>query len=280
MDRPIVAILAIGNELLRGDVENSNTRWLSLRLTERGARVVHVAIVRDEIEHIEREFHQALAYAPRLLLTTGGLGPTADDLTLGAIARATHRPLEPNPVALEMVAGRYAELARAGSVASADLSPSRRKMGLLPRGAVPLTNRVGTAPGVWLDLESLTVVCLPGVPKELYHIVETSLVPVLDRVLGEGVQREIVRFANTTDESRLADALATVSTRHPEVYIKSHAAGFQVGGQFRITLSTMAADAEEAERSLVGAERDLSEALDANGIRLGSSAASPSGDDS
>lgn len=110
MDRPIVAILAIGNELLRGDVENSNTRWLSLRLTERGARVVHVAIVRDEIEHIEREFHQALAYAPRLLLTTGGLGPTADDLTLGAIARATYRPLEPNPVALEMVAGRYAEL--------------------------------------------------------------------------------------------------------------------------------------------------------------------------
>jgi molybdenum cofactor synthesis domain-containing protein len=273
MDRPTVVVLAIGNELLRGDVENSNARWLSVRLTARGAYVVHLAVVRDEEEHIEREFHQALTYAPSLLLTTGGLGPTADDLTLSAIARATHRPLEPNSVALAMVEGRYAELARGGTVASAELTPSRRKMGLLPRGAVPLANHVGTAPGVCLNLDALTVVCLPGVPRELYHIVETSLAPVLDRVLGTGVQREIVRFADTTDESRLADALAMVSTRHPHVYIKSHAAGFKVGGRFRITFSTLAADAADAERSLSQAERDLTDALRATGIHMGNDAA-------
>lgn len=268
MDRPIVAILAIGNELLRGDVENSNTRWLSSHLTQRGAHVVHAAIVRDEPEHITREFRHALTYSPGLLITSGGLGPTADDLTLAAIAQATGRPLEPNVAALAMVAGRYQELSRAGVVASAELSPSRTKMGTLPRGAEPLANRVGAAPGVLLEFGQVTVVCLPGVPQELYDIVENSLKPSLDRVLGPGVQRELVRFAGTPDESRLADALQQVAGRHPEVYVKSHAAGFQREGRFRVTLSTIAADPATAQRALERTVEDLASTLAQIGIRL------------
>ena len=268
MDRPVVAILAIGNELLRGDVENSNARWLSQRLTGRGAHLVHVAVVRDEEEHIERELHHAQSYAPQHLLTTGGLGPTADDLTLGAIARATDHPLEPNPSAMAMVETRYDELARAGIVATGGLTPPRRKMAILPRGSLPLANHVGSAPGVCLTLDAVTIVCLPGVPTELYDIFDTSLVPVLDRVLGPGVQREVVRFAETMDESRLAGALSEVATHHPRVYVKSHAAGFQVRGWFRITLSTIAADPPEAERTLTEADRALYEAMQAAGVRL------------
>lgn len=275
MNRPNVVILAIGNELLRGDVENSNGHWLSRQFTGLGGHVVHMAVVRDETDHIEREFDHALEYRPQLLVTTGGLGPTADDLTLSAIAQATNCPLEPNPEALAMVAARYAELARAGVVRSAELTPSRRKMGLLPRGATPLANRVGAAPGVCLVLPTLTVVCLPGVPKELYHLVETSMQPVLARVLGPGVQQEIVRFANTSDESRLSEALDTVQRRHPEVYLKSHASGFRPGGWFRISISTIAGSASEAQEATHEAEADLAEELRKHGLRLAVDEAEP-----
>lgn len=265
-------MLAIGNEILRGDVENSNTRWLGQRMTARGAFVVHIAIVRDEIDHIGREFHQALAYHPRLLITTGGLGPTADDLTMEAIARAARRPLEVNPVAQELVASRYAELHASGQVTTAQMTPSRLKMATLPRGATPLTNQVGTAPGVCLELDGATVVSLPGVPRELYHIVETSLAPVLDRVLGEGVQRELVRLAGTSDESTLSEALGQVQGRHPAIYVKSHAGAFRADAQFRITLSTIAGSVEEAEEALRLADADLRKSLEARGIPVRSDA--------
>lgn len=268
MDRPLVAILAIGNELLRGDVENTNTRWLCQRLTERGAFVVHAAIVRDDPDHIARELAQALSYHPRLVVTTGGLGPTADDLTLAAIAAARGRPLALHPAALAMVEARYAELAGAGVVETGTLTASRQKMAMLPQGASPLSNRVGAAPAVVLELDGSTLVCLPGVPKELYDIFDSSLLPVLDRVLGSGVQYSIERFAVTTDESKLAGALAQVAAEHPDVYVKSHAAGFETDRRFRITLSTIAADPESAERAVTAAEQALARALRASGVPL------------
>lgn len=268
MPRPKVAILAIGNELLRGDVENSNMHWLCQRFTARAALVVHAAVVRDEVEHISRELHHALSYHPKLILTTGGLGPTADDLTLRGVARATKDPLEPNPEAIALVTERYSELEREGAVASAELTPSRRKMGVLPRSAVPLENHVGAAPGVALPWEGVTLVCLPGVPAELHHIFNGSLAPILDRAIGTGVQREITRYADTSDESRLAAALEMAATHHPDVYLKSHATSFQRGGKFRITLSTIAGDEREADALLRSAELELTDALRSARIRL------------
>lgn len=175
MDRPQVEIIAIGNEILWGQVQDTNTYWLVKQVTGLGGQVRQAVIVPDEPEAIVREVRGALERQPALLITSGGLGPTADDLTLPTVAEALGRPLELSPQALEMMERRYARLAELGFVADASLSPARKKMAYLPQGAVPLANSVGTAPGCLLRLGATTLVSLPGVPGEMVSIWEESL---------------------------------------------------------------------------------------------------------
>jgi nicotinamide-nucleotide amidase len=87
-------IIAIGNELLLGDVLDTNTNWLCRRITGVGGQVTRVAMIRDDIEAISTEIQAVLDRKPELILTTGGLGPTGDDITLLAVASATGRPVE------------------------------------------------------------------------------------------------------------------------------------------------------------------------------------------
>jgi hypothetical protein len=102
----------------------------------------------------------------------------------------------------------------------------------LPEGAYPLDNPIGAAPGVVLDLESSTIICLPGVPAELKGIVEGPLQPLLRRLFGERVFIERLVIVNCTDESILAPALRTVAERHPDVYVKSRAHTLTVFADF------------------------------------------------
>ncbi|MCW6166985.1 MAG: hypothetical protein LVQ64_00860 [Thermoplasmatales archaeon] len=111
-----VAILSIGNEILLGDIPNSNAQWLCREFTKRGADVRHIAIVRDVDAEIAIELNHALTYAPRLLVTTGGLGPTDDDRSVGAVAQALDLELAFDPVAASMVESFYAKLGERGLV--------------------------------------------------------------------------------------------------------------------------------------------------------------------
>jgi nicotinamide-nucleotide amidase len=121
-----VEILAIGNELLIGDVLDTNTHWLCRRLTTMGAFVRRAVMVRDDEDAIAAEVQGALGRGTQLLITSGGLGPTDDDRTLSAIAKALRRPLELNEQALAMVAQRYRELHEQGFVDTPEVTPSRR----------------------------------------------------------------------------------------------------------------------------------------------------------
>ena len=148
----VVEIVAVGNELLLGDVLDTNSQWLCRRFTGLGARVQRVTMVGDDEAIIAGVVRGALERGARLVVTTGGLGPTEDDLTLRAVAAALGRPLVEHPGAREMVARTYAELARRGHVASAEMTPARLKMARLPEGAEPLANGVGAAPGALVRL--------------------------------------------------------------------------------------------------------------------------------
>jgi nicotinamide-nucleotide amidase len=147
---PTCEIIAIGNELLQGDVLDTNTHWLIQQVTELGGRVTRAVMVRDEPDAIAHELHGARERGTALILTGGGLGPTDDDLTLGAVAKATACPLQLDPLALEMVRCTYEDLVDRGVFADAAMTPAREKMACLPRGATPLDNPVGAAPGVLL----------------------------------------------------------------------------------------------------------------------------------
>jgi molybdenum cofactor synthesis domain-containing protein len=262
-----VEIIIVGNEILLGLVQDSNSNYLCRVVRGAGGRVRHIAVVRDEVDSIADEIQASVARRADLVFTCGGLGPTDDDLTLAAVARASGKDLELNAQAREMVERRYRELARAGFVASGQMSQARLKMARLPESARVIENPVGAAPAAAVEIEASLVVSLPGVPAEMKAIVEGPLYGLLAGLFGRGSYREREVKVRCGDESALAPALRKVAAAHPEVYIKSRASHFGPDLVFRILISASATTAEEADRLIERAAADFSRALDEAGIK-------------
>jgi nicotinamide-nucleotide amidase len=257
-----VEIFAIGNELLVGQVQDTNTYWLIRSLTGIGARVRRAVILRDEYDEIADALACALKRRPRLVLTTGGLGPTDDDLTLRALSRALNLELYEDDVALEMVRKRYEYIASIRPNFSAELNEARLKMALIPRTSTPLFNPNGAAPGVVLDVNGVTtIVCLPGVPSEMKDIFTSSLQPVLARTIGAGGYVERTLVLDRGDESRIAQLLYEVQTRHPAVYIKSRGQMLEDGIHLTVVLSAGGSDLSTIRKDVSATEADLIDGL-------------------
>jgi nicotinamide-nucleotide amidase len=263
-----VDIVAIGNELLLGDVLDTNTHWLCKRITGLGGRVRRAVMIEDDVETIAAEIRGALARGADVIITTGGLGPTADDMTLAAVAQALDAPLELNEEALALVLDKYVELTERGYVECAELSQERRKMALLPRGAQPLYNPAGTAPGVVLKVENSTIISLPGVPEELKGIFTTSLQPILKELLDESVFIEKIVAVRCGDESILAPIVNKVAQDNPDVYVKSVAPAFRPEKKIPIILSLAGSDQSEVEAAIEKALGELKQALANAGISI------------
>ena len=261
-------ILAIGNELLIGDVQDSNTAWLCRRITGLGGHVARATLIRDEPAVIGEALHAALGRGAAVLFTSGGLGPTHDDLTLAALAGALSRPLAESPAALEMVQATYTRLLRAGYVAHDRMTGERRKMALLPAGAEPVFNPVGAAPGVILRQGAATIVCLPGVPAELKGIFEESLGPLLKALYGEGYYNELVIQTDCGDESLLAPVVNRLAARYPQVYVKSRAKAYGPQVRLKITLGARGAGRAAVEALLQEAAGELTDALAGIGVAI------------
>ncbi len=253
-------IIAIGNELLLGIVQDTNTHWLCRQITGRGGQVRRGALVADDLDAIGEELQRALSREPALIITTGGLGPTQDDMTLAAIAQALGVPLEEHPVALDRVSQRYRELYEQGRVDSWELTESRRKMARMPQGAIPLDNRVGTAPGVLIERGDTKIVALPGVPSELRDIFQHSLQPYLFELFGKGFYLEKTLVVEINDESRLAPILREHQNAWPQVYIKSRPKGFDEGLKILITLA-MSGERVNVEETIGRLAQELQEHL-------------------
>jgi len=169
-------IMPIGNEVLDGIVHESNANWMEIRLTALGVQIQRLVSVRDEIEEIGKALKFVMENC-NIIITSGGLGPTHDDMTLKAIAKALGREIVENAEAMKIIKRQYKMLFEKKIVAAPDMTDARMKMAQLPEGAIPLDNRVGGAPGVRIHDNDTTIFCLPGVPAELKFIFEDSVVP-------------------------------------------------------------------------------------------------------
>ena len=267
-DQTKVEIMAVGNELLLGDVLDTNTNWLCKRITGVGGLVTRAVLVRDEHDAIVAEIRSALDRKPQLILTTGGLGPTSDDITLQAVAQATGCPVSLHPEALALVKERYRELAKKGYVGDSDLTEARKKMAYLPRGAKAVANPVGSAPAVILEIAGSTLVSLPGVPEEMKGIYEETLQPTLKGIFGDSYYQEKAIIAECGDESMLAPILAQVVEAHPEVYIKSRARRYGPEVEILITLSSAGDGRQEVQGGIDRALEDLIAALAGAGFDI------------
>jgi nicotinamide-nucleotide amidase len=252
-----VDILTIGNEILLGLVLDTNSNYLCRVVRGMGGRVRRIAVVPDEIDEIVLALRASLDRGTGVVFTAGGLGPTGDDLTLAAVAKAIGKPLVLNSAAAGFVENKYRELAAQNHVRSADMTDSRLKMARMPEGSRPVQNPVGAAPACIVESQNSRIVSLPGVPAELKAIVEGPLQSFLSEVFGQGSYREREILLDRGDESEIAPALRQVVAEHPDVYVKSRASHFGPDVKFRVLLAATAASAEEAEAKIQRASHDL-----------------------
>lgn len=240
-----VGIIIIGNEILDGVVLDTNSQWIINRLKPLNFMVKESITVRDNTTEIATALKRLLQDNCNIVFTTGGLGPTFDDMTLKGIAEAFSLPMELNQDALDIVTRQYLDFHRRGVVDTAEITEARRKMAIFPRGAKPLDNKAGSAPGVLLQRNEVDIICLPGVPSELMWIFDYQLLPLLKR-RGEGAFKEKIIFLPLNDESTLAPIIDEVMRDIPDVYIKSMVKPYGEHG-IRLWISARGQSATEVE---------------------------------
>ncbi|HEX7589064.1 MAG TPA: CinA family nicotinamide mononucleotide deamidase-related protein, partial [Anaerolineae bacterium] len=169
--------ISIGTELLLGEITDTNAVWIAQRLAEVGVDLYFRTTVGDNVGRIVDAITHALTRAD-VIITTGGLGPTVDDMTREAVARATNQEL----VLDEMLLGQIRE--RFGKWGS-PMSENNVRQAYIPRGALPIENPVGTAPVFIVETNSHYVISLPGVPREMKHLMETRILPWLRDKTGD-----------------------------------------------------------------------------------------------
>ncbi|HSJ54623.1 MAG TPA: CinA family nicotinamide mononucleotide deamidase-related protein, partial [Anaerolineae bacterium] len=244
-------IVTTGTELLLGQIDDTNATYLARQLRDLGIDLFFRTTVGDNELRIAQALEQALDRAD-LIITTGGLGPTVDDVTREAVARAVGRPLLLFP---ELLAQIEAFFARFGSV----MSDNNRRQAYLPEGCIPVENPVGTAPAFIVEDPRGTIITLPGVPREMVYLMEHAIVPYLQQRLGrqDALFTRILRTV-ALGESRIDEAIADLETSsNPTVGLSAHP------GQTDVRIVAKAATLAEAEALVAGFEATIRERLGA-----------------
>ncbi|MBW4563525.1 MAG: competence/damage-inducible protein A [Mojavia pulchra JT2-VF2] len=175
-------IICVGTEMLLGDILNSNAQFIAQQLAQLGIPHYYQTVVGDNPERLKRVIEIAISRA-QILIFTGGLGPTPDDLTCETIADFFGVPLVERAEIIEDMAEKFAQRGRV-------MTASNRKQALIPQGAEILPNPTGTAPGIiWQPRPDVTIFTFPGVPSEMYRMWEETAVPYLKT---QGWGKEII----------------------------------------------------------------------------------------
>jgi molybdenum cofactor synthesis domain-containing protein len=226
---PTAAVLIIGNEILSGRIQDANLPWLAGRLVELGIRLREARVVADvegEIVAAVRALSERYTY----VFTTGGIGPTHDDITADSIAKAFGRRVIEDPEAARRLTERYG---------TGNLTPSRLRMARIPEGAALVDNIVSAAPGFRVD-NVFVMAGVPAIMRAMFDWLAPSLV---------GGARMLQRTVNCAlGEGILAGPLAAIQDRHPDVEIGSYP--YFRSGSFGVSLVARATDAAVLETTV------------------------------
>jgi nicotinamide-nucleotide amidase len=231
-------IIAVGSELLTPDRIDTNSLFLTEELNKLGIEVIRKTIVGDDRELLADTFRGALERVP-LIITSGGLGPTEDDLTRETLAEVLGRKLVRDEGILRYIEGRFRNLGR-------EMPAVNVRQAMVPEGAEALHNPRGSAPGLWLEDAGRTIALLPGPPRELKPMFREHLLPRLERrASGVRMFHREIRVAGM-GESAVEQRIKQIYTRHPEVNTTILAAP----GEIQIHLRIWTEDAKHAEKIL------------------------------
>ena len=249
----LAAIIAVGSELLTPDKIDTNSLFLTEELNSVGFRVAQKTVVGDDAHDLDSAFHHSCRVAP-LVLVTGGLGPTEDDLTRGVIASALGRSLEIDKGLLEDIRKRFSER-------GLRMPEINRRQAEVPQGAEILRNEHGTAPGLILENETMTAVLLPGPPRELQPMFKHYVVNRLKHInVGQRLYRRVLRTTGET-ESFVDECAKPVYQKWISRSVPIQTTILASLGQIDLHLSVVSSDEFEAKTMLDDAVSELRERL-------------------
>ena len=239
----IVELLVIGNEILIGKTQDTNSNYMAKRITKYGHKIRRITAVGDELEDISNAMREAINRKPDMIIVCGGLGPTFDDMTLQGVAQALSTGLELNQHAYDSIKRRYEAAFKRGILKLDGMTKEREKMAYLPEGSTPLPNERGTAPGVKIKKGETLIFCLPGVPMEMKSMFKIVVLPILKEKKGKFMEKSFI-FTGI-GESHIAPYVTEVEQKYPKLWIKTHPRLGEYGAE--IELSITAFNVENAE---------------------------------
>ncbi len=240
----VAEIVTTGTEILLGEIVDTNAAWIAQQLREAGVNLYYKTTVGDNLARIRGVIEAGIARSD-VIIVTGGLGPTVDDVTRHAIAEATRRPLQEHPAALAQLEERFR---RFGS----KMTENNKQQALIPEGATVIENPVGTAPGFIAEANGCSVISLPGVPREMKQLMNDTVLPWLRaRAGGAIIRRRVLRtmgIGESTIDSIVDDLMRQ---SNPTVGLAAHT------GQADIRIAARAESAQAAEAMLDELETDI-----------------------
>ncbi len=230
-------IITIGTELLLGQILDTNTQYLAQRLAEIGINVRYKTCVGDILEDIVSAINIAVNRCD-LVITTGGLGPTLDDLTREAVAKSAGVGLEFREEILRDIIEVFERIGYT-------MTENNKRQAYVPEGSIVIPNKLGTAPGFIKQIKDVPVICLPGVPRELKYLMENEVIPWLRQRFSmekEVIYSKILKVVGT-GESKVDRMLAEVvkDCKNPEIGLLASE------GEVKIRITAKASSKEEAE---------------------------------
>ena len=243
-------IITSGTELLLGETVDTNSTYIARALRDIGVNLYFKTSVGDNVERMALALRQALARAD-VVITTGGLGPTVDDVTREAVTLATGRELALYPECLAQIETIFARWGRL-------VGENNKRQAYLPEGAIPIQNPVGTAPGFILETAEGTIIALPGVPREMERLLGDTVLPYLRGRLGAGGTIIKARTLHTValGESWIDERIdAQMRSANPTVGLAAHS------GIVDIRITARAADAAAADAMIAGMEAQVRAAI-------------------
>jgi len=231
-------IIAVGSELLTPDRVDTNSLFLTEELNAIGIEVVRKTVVGDNRDLLREAFRDALNRVP-LVIASGGLGPTEDDLTRETVADLLGRKLRRNDTIVRYIEGRFRSMGR-------EMPEVNVRQAMVPEGAEILENPRGTAPGLWIEDSGHTIALLPGPPRELKPLFREQVLPRLERrVSGVRLHHREIRVTGL-GESHVEQRILPIYSRYPEVNTTILAAP----GETQIHLRLWTEDAQHAKQTL------------------------------
>jgi nicotinamide-nucleotide amidase len=246
---PSAEIITIGTEILLGEIVDTNTRYIARALRSLGVDLYRTITIGDNVERIAEAIRHSMQRA-EIVITTGGLGPTVDDPTREAVARAAEVELEFREDLWEQVVAIITRYGRKPS-------ENQRRQAYVPKGAIGISNPVGTAPCFIVETERNAVISLPGVPNEMEYILHESVIPYLQNRfnLDEIIKIRVLHCAGLGEGmiDEKIDDLETLS--NPTVGLAAHT------GVVDIRIAAKAKNEAEADEMIADIENQIRERL-------------------